>query len=278
MAIDRLPIKPGPGFDANNKAHVQAVLDKLATAGEQGVGWMVQSFDPDTGTLTLYRQSAVTQVKKTSRRDYREVALQPGTKPADGEKVAAQLESDPQHAGYYLTKFEPYLGTATLSRMTLDARRARGAVATALGVKPWDVQVKPRAGGGFELGLPPSYVPSKHDDKLQEVAEILGQFGWYFSGDAAKLTGEVVPAEPPAFEPVYEFDFASLPPRPNVLDEDLWRLPLGVALGGRGAPNIPVQVSFDDAVGTLTVGLAGSGKSVRTQCLVFSALARGWEL
>lgn len=279
MATERLNVKPGAGFDPTNKEHVQQVLDALGKAGDQGTGWSMQSYNPDTGMLTLQRQSAVTQVLGSGKRESYEVALMQGTKPTDGEKVAAQLESDPSHAGYFLTKFDPYVGTATLSRMTLDARRCRAAVATAMGVKPWDVQVKTRAAGGFAIGLPNSYVPSKHENKLQEVADsVIGKLGWYFEANASKLTAAIIPADPPVFETVYPFRFEALPAQPDMNDPDLWRIPLGESLGGRGIPNAPLVVDLADSVGSLTVGLAGSGKSVATQAVLFSAMARGWDI
>lgn len=110
----------------------------------------MQSFNPDDGSITLTRQSAVTQIaKSTKHKNSYDVGLRTGTKPTDGEQVAALLESDPRHQGYIMTAFEPFLGQATLSKLNVEEQRCRGAVAVALTVKPWDVQVSQTADGGF---------------------------------------------------------------------------------------------------------------------------------
>lgn len=277
MATERISINAPNGFDPSNKAHVDQVLTALAKAGDQGTGWSIQSYDPDSGTITLHRQSAITQVMAKGQRDSYEVALMAGTKPTDGDRVAAQLESDPKHEGYFLTKFDPYIGTATLSRMTLAARRARAAIATALGVKPWDVQVKPRQGGGFMLALPNSYVPSKHDDKLQEVAEaVVGKLGWYFTADAAKLTGEIVPSDPPTFPPSIPYPMGLLPEaKPGLLAP----IPFGEALALRGdTENVVCFLDLEAAPHAQIGGTSGSGKSVTLNSLIAGALAAGAEL
>lgn len=278
MATERFSVRPGPGFDPSNRQHVDAVLDKLRQADpKNGAGWQVQSYSPDTGMLTLQRQSAVTQVLGAGKRESYEVALAQGTKPTDGDKVAAQLESDPQHAGYFLTKFDPYLGTATLSRMALDARRAREAVATAMGVKPWDVQVKARAGGGFKLELPGSYIPSKHDDKLQEVAEsVVGALGWYFESDPAKLRAEIIPSDPPTFPAVIPYPMDLLPtPTPGALPP----IPFGMKLASRGdRENEVAYLDLEASPHLQGGGTSGAGKSVTINSIIAGALAGGAQL
>ncbi len=75
---------------------------------------------------------AITEVKKT---DSFKVRL--GAKlcrPAEGEKAAAKSED--QYAGYHMTRFEPFLGKATLTKLTDDEARCPGALAVALTVKP----------------------------------------------------------------------------------------------------------------------------------------------
>lgn len=280
MAIERIQIPVGAKFDTSNPQHLDVLMKKVAEAGH-GVGWELQSFDPATSKLTLSRRSLLTQVTKDDgpRSDSYRVELSRGTKVSDGDKIAANLESDPQHAGYYVTKFDPYISQATMSKLTEQEVRARAATAVALGVKPWDVQVKATRGGGFDIGLPGSYVPSKFDTKLEEVAsQIVGKPGWYWEANPATMTGRIVPGELPVFEPVYQFDFSSLPAAGKVDAEIRFRFPLGVALGGRGRPNTPIAMDLSDSVGALVVGLAGSGKSTAVQSIVFSALARNYTL
>ncbi|AZZ54900.1 FtsK/SpoIIIE domain-containing protein [Rathayibacter iranicus] len=273
MATERISIKPGTGFDANNKAHIEAVLTKVAKT-DAGTGWSMQSHDPETGTLTLTRQSAVTQVSKSKERGSYDVGLRSGTKPADGDQVAAHLESDPRHRGYVMTKFEPFLGTATLSKLSADAQRCRGAVAVALGVKAWDVQVTNRPDGGFSLGLPRIYVPSKHDAKLTEVAEqVVGRDGWYVQVQAQALTAEIIPSEPPTFPTAIGYPLERLP---TVSRE---RTPFGVKLPEPGSDTLEeVCIDWSTQAFAMIAGTPGSGKSVTLNALIAGSLAAGTEL
>jgi len=84
-----------------------------------------------------------------------------------------------------------------LEKLPEDAIRCRGAVAVVLAVKPWQVQVARRKGGGFVLDLPTSYVPSRHDGKLTEVPEnVVGRPSWYVDIDAKALAAQIIPASP----------------------------------------------------------------------------------
>lgn len=282
MAFERMTVKPGSGYDPTNPEHTSRVLEALRTAADRkgdmtaGVGWQVQSFDPSTGELTLRRQSAITQVT-TGRGTSYEVSLGEGVRMTDGDKIAAQLESDPRHQGYYLTKFEPHVGQATMSRMRLDEHRARQAVANALGAKSWDVDVKRTPDGGFGLKLPHSYTPSKHDDKLQEVAEgIIGQLGWYFESDPAKLTGTITPSDPPTFAASIAYPMDLLPQaKPGVVSP----IPFGEALAHRGdSENVVCYLDLEAAPHGQVGGTSGSGKSVTLNSIVAGALAAGAEL
>ncbi len=276
MATERLTVKPGVNFDPANPAHLELVLSNIASKTDHGTGWKMQSFNPDDGSITLTRQSAVTQVSKsTAKRDSYDVGLRAGTKPADGEQVAAQLESDPRHQGYLMTAFEPFLGTATLSKMTTEAIRCRGAVATALGVKVWEVQVTPRADGGFDIKLPRGYVPSRHDGKLQEVAEaVVGRAGWYVTTDPQKLTASIIPADPPTFPPVIPYPLSEAT---KVNTES--RLLLATALSKNGnEPGEPIYLDFEASPHVSLTGTTGSGKTVTINSLIAGALCAGYEL
>jgi hypothetical protein len=59
--------------------------------------------------------------------------------------------ADQHRDGWEMTRFEPYLGKAVLTKLTPETSPCRGAAALALGVKPWEVQVTPRRDGGFEV-------------------------------------------------------------------------------------------------------------------------------
>src|SRR5699024_10748938 len=241
----RATITPPRGFDPSKSAHVQAVLTKLAET-QGGEDWEVEFFDPESGRLTAVRQAAITQMDaSTSGATRMTLSLQKGTKPADGDKVAARFED--ANPGYTLTGFDPYLGQATMTRLSAEEVRARDAVRVALGVKPWDVQVASRSDGGFTIGLPKSYVPSKHEDKLTEVAEsVLGRPGWYVQVAAEALVAQIVPGTRPTFEPAY--------PYPIEARFDPLRLPIGITLPAPGQQHGTLEVDLDDRVGLLVQG------------------------
>src|SRR4029079_4730507 len=127
-----------------------------------------------------------------------------GTKPADGDRLAAKLAE--QNPGHEMTALAPVLGPATLGRLDEATSRCRSAVAVALGVKPWSVRARPRTGGGFDLALPESYSPSRHHKKLAEVATpVVGRDGWYVDVDPRTLTASIIPGEPPTFPAVLPY-------------------------------------------------------------------------
>lgn len=276
-AVQRMTIPVGKKFDAENPAHVDAAL-KVAAEGGHGTGWKVQSFDSKAGMLTLWRQSAVTTVtREDGGGDSYRVGLERDTKLSDGEAIASRLESDPAHEGYYMTRFEPFNGRATMTKLTDSEVRARSAIATVLGVKPWDVQVKATTGGGFDVKLPQNYVPSRHDDKLDEIAQVaIGKPGWYFTGDAAKLTGKVVPSTPPTFPSSIPYPFSKMPTvTPGVLPP----IPIGVCLPERGdKQGDPIALDTDASPHTQVGGTSGAGKSVLLNIAIAGALAGGAEL
>lgn len=256
MAIERISIKTGAGFDPLNPVQTATLLRKIEET-EHGVGWAIQSFNPEDGTVTLTRHSAVTQVSKSViNHDSYDVNLAAGTKPSDGEQVAAQLESDPRHLGYVMTSFEPFLGQATLSKLSDNERRCRGAVATALTVKPWQIQVSQTRAGGFTLQLPPSYVPSKHDAKLDEVATtVVGRPGWFVKTNPAALTAEIIPSDPPTFPDVvpYPLDRLRAPSRD--------RSAFGLKLPATGKDDyIEADVNWASQAFLMIAGMPGAGK------------------
>lgn len=277
MAIERMQLPVGKKFDHNNPGHVDAAMKAIADRGH-GTGWQIQSFDPTQGLLTVSRRSALTTVTKSEdKTDSYRVELMRGIKPTDGEQIAAQLESDPQHAGYFMTRFEPFISEATMSKLTPDEIRARGAIATVLGVKPWDVGISKRPGGGFLLNLPGNYVPSKHDEKLDEIVQVaIGKVGWYFRGDANKLTGQIVPSKPATFAASIPYPMAQLPTAGGAT---IPPIPVGQTLAERGdEPNGMLWLDWAAAPHLQLGGTTGAGKSVTLNVIIAGCLAGGAEL
>lgn len=274
VAPERFPIKLPPGFDPNS--HLAGLTAKVNEMYPNAV-YSIANINMDDLTATAVRERNVSEVRHDSKTDAHVVDLVKGTKPSDGEAVAEKYET--QYPGYTLTDFRPHSLRARLTRLTPEERHARDAISVALGSKPWDVKIRSTRGGGFDLILPRTYVPSKHDQKLDEVVRTaIGDEGWRIETDPKQYLGRVLPGDPPTFDPVYPFDFDAVPHAHEFSPKELFRIPLGMGLAPRGEKNKPVLMDLSDAVGDLLVGLAGGGKSVTTQSIIFSALARGWEL
>jgi len=282
MATERITIHLPDGFDPAR--HLRALEAKIAE--KHGDGFLVDSIDPEAGLAYASRQVEVTEVteaqsggKSTASGPSRmkEVRLPRGTKPSDGDKVAAKLAD--QHPGFAMINFEPFLGRAVLARMDEKTQRARDAVAVALGAKPWDVGITPRPDGGFDLVLPSRYVPSKHDERLAEVATaVVGKDGWYVDVDPQSLRASIMPGEPPTFPPVVEYPFEK-PPAFDTNTESWSQIPLGMTLGRTGIEYGPELVTDFVLCPSVSIqGTTGSGKGLTLMTLMSGALARGWEL
>lgn len=272
MATERITIRLPAGFEParHGKALAKLIDDKY------GEGFEVEHIDPVKGTATATRQAAITEV--TAGQDSGpepesfDVKLARGAKPSDGDRVSTKLED--QYPGFYVTSFEPFLGKATLTKLDEASARCRGAVAASLSVKPWQVQVTPRSDGGFDLSLPQSYLPSKHDEKLEEVATaVVGEFGWTVQTNPQKLAASIVPGLPPTFPGVIPYPLKELAKAPRDRVQLGWRL----AKPGHDDGE-PLWLDFDSAPHSQISGTSGSGKSVLLNSLVTSALAGGTEV
>jgi hypothetical protein len=254
------PVRHGPSL-------VKAAGDK------HGPGFELDNVDIENRVATLVRQSAVAEV--SGRQDGNtsfKVSLPRDTKPADGPKIASRLED--QYPGFVMTHFDPYLGAAVMSQLNTDTIRCRSAAAQALSCKPWEVQVTQRQDGGFDFELPATYVPSRHDDRLTEVASaVVGQFGWYWTADAKNLRGSIIPSEPPTFPEVLPF------PIEELRRSDWHFTPFGRVLPDPGE-NYGREIGIDwtaSAYG-MVAGTPGAGKSVTLNDIIASQLANGVEL
>ncbi|MHB1844452.1 MAG: FtsK/SpoIIIE domain-containing protein [Deltaproteobacteria bacterium] len=274
MPTERITIRLPKGFDPSK--HL-AALEKLV-ADRHGDGFEIDSIDPAAGVAYATRLVAVTEVAASEQtRDRFEVRLPRSTKVSDGERIAAKLED--QHDGMYLVEFEPYLGKAVLARLTPAEQRCRGAVAAALGVRPWDVQVAARPDGGFDVKLVRSYVPSKHDDKLFEVATaVVGAEGWYVEADPKALTASFIPGDLPTFPAKIEYPFDQPVPRVDRHTTDWALIPIGRSLGANGNDGPEVCVDLLQVPHLLGSGVSGAGKSNVANAFIYGALARGFEL
>ena len=272
----RIPLPEG--FDPAR--HQSWLLQRLSE--RKGPGWRIDLVDMRAQVAVASRTLTVTQVADLTK-STKVVALQTDVKPSDGDRLAAQLSE--QFPGYHLTSFEPHLGRARLTRLTPAEVHARGALAEVMRVKPWQIQVTSRVGGGFGIELPSSYLPSKHDDRLNEVAEtVIGEPGWYAKVDGRTRKGAIVPGALPTFP-------ASIPHplgraiRPTVRTRfdastgEWGRIPLGVLLARPGEPeNQMLRTDFEANPSMQISGIMGAGKGVLLNTLITGALAHGVEV
>jgi hypothetical protein len=273
VTTEKVTYRLPSGFDP--QSHLRA-LERLI-AEKFGEGFEIDFIDPVAGVATASRHVAVTSVSMTSTSQgaSREVRLPKDTKPSDGEKVAAKMADE--YPDMAMVKFEPFLKRATLSPMDAATKRARDAVAVALSVKPWDISITTRSDGGYDIGLPRTYVPSKHLDKLDEVATaVVGREGWYVETNAQSLTASIIPGDPPTFPPMIAY------PLDDPLDSgpDRWaRVPLGVTLAEPGADDGRIlYADFSMNPHFLASGTTGSGKGIAIMSILAGVLARGLEI
>ncbi len=276
MATEKVNFKLPAGFDP--QSHLKALTALIAE--KHGEGFEIDFIDPVANIASASRHVAITSVSAAGngRAAVREVRLPKDTKPSDGEKVAAKMADE--YPEYAMVKFDPFLKRATLAPMDAATRRARDAVAVALGVKPWDVGIEPRPDGGYDLALPRTYVPSKHDDKLEEVAvAVVGQDGWYVEANAQTLRASIIPSDPPTFpltvnHPLHHGNGKL------VLESDQWaRVPIGVTLAPPGADEgDELQADFLTTPHFLASGTTGSGKGFTIMALLAGSVANGWEV
>lgn len=249
-----------------------------------GESWTLQSIEAIQGQVTkdgnkVYEAIATSQttVQEISNQgDHKIVTLPSGTSVSKGDEIAAKLFD--QH-GMYMVKFEPFVNRAVLAKLTSDEVRCRGAVAKAVGAKPWDVQVHTRSDGGYSIDLPNSYVPSKHDKALTEIAEsVIGHFGWYIETNPKHLKLEIIPSEPPTFPAVIPYPF-NRPPQFAVDTKDWALIPIGMKLPPPGESRGELfTLDMKSGAHVLGGGLSGSGKSVTINAYLAGWLARGAEL
>lgn len=279
MAVERISVRLPAGFDP--RKHGTALIRKISET--HGEGFEIDSIDPNTNTAQASRQVAITEVSNDTRAgSTKEVNLAAGTKLADGDKMAAKLEG--ANPGYMMTTFSPFTGKAILTKLDEPTARCRAAVAGALGVKPWGVQIRARADGGFDMDLPTAYTPSKHDKKLDEVAtSVVGREGWYVHINPQKLTASIIPSDPPTFPALVPYNFAASIPKFAIGDESWAKIVLGVKLPKAGETDYkPFYLDLEAAPHCQVSGTSGSGKAQpltsRIPVPVSNRFPTGWAL
>lgn len=272
MAQKRIPAQLPEWFDQNDPGHMRAaqkvVTDKL------GDGWDLRAVDVGAGFVLAERHQGVSEVVSRDKNSVR-VVVAPGTSPSDGQKFEERMQG--MFPGYTLTDFRPFREEATLTKLDPATLHARDTIATATGIRfPWEIKIRPVAGGGFDVKLPNNrYKPGLHDQKIRDAATTtIGEPGWYVVFDRNKLLAKIRPGELPTFDPMVPYPISR-----KAGPRDLWKLPVGVTLADPGVEaSRELLIDMEDRPGTLVSGTAGSGKSVSINEIIFGTLIRGWDL
>ncbi|QUL80630.1 FtsK/SpoIIIE domain-containing protein [Brevibacterium sp. SMBL_HHYL_HB1] len=260
----RIPLPAN--FDPNK--HMSALEKRIAD--KVGADWVVESIDMDEAKASIVKRVALTEVSAVEGGERMRVTLPSSVTEGQGKKFDAELAD--QYPGFFLTEFDPFNRRAVLTKLAPETKRARDSIAAAIGAKPWEVQVAPTADGGYSLRLPSSYIPSKHLEKIEDVAQtVIGEEGWYVEINASTLTGRIVPSDPPTFPGLIPYPMTE-PERGDT------ELVIGQRLPKPGQETgSPFIIDFADRHAQIG-GISGAGKSVTLNNIIASLLSRGHEL
>lgn len=258
-----------PASNADHRRKLDENIDQWRRQHPEAHDAQLDSIDMDAHVAVLI-DHGVTSVNREGSQQI--VNLRPADqKPAAGERIARIWEA---RLGMKMVRFEPYEGRAVFEALDKDRVSARGILANALGVKPWEVMVEPRADGGWRCRLARTIIwqPSKMAARTQEACEQIGHVGWTYTADAKTGIIDIIPGEPPVFLKTHPFPFDRLG---SPADRD--RTPFGVKLPARGGADVvyePVEMDWRESSFLLIGGEGGSGKSVLANNLLASIVAQ----
>lgn len=262
-----------PAHDGTHRALLDRQISQWKTVTPAAKDAELDYIDMEHHVAKLVDRTVTTVDTEAGRQI---VSLAPADqKPTAGDRIARVWE---QRLGLNMTRFEPYEGRAVFERLTADQARARLMLADAWGIKPWDVQVSPRADGGWHCRLAPSIVfkPSKMDAATRQAAISIGRYGWTYEADAKHGVVDIIPGEPPTFLKTHPYPFDRLG---DPADRD--RTPFGVKLPARGGDHAvwePACIDWTESSFVLVGGEGGSGKSVLVNGMLASLIAQRPEL
>ena len=259
-------VKVGSGFNPENPKHVDKVLPYVVEKAGPGE-WTIQSYDPTTGVASFARGSIVDTVERIEGK-HTYISIASTARESDADKYASRYED--QNPGKYMTEFSPSLQRMRLTELTDEEHKARRSLSSALRVKPWDIQIASRKGGGFVVDLHDGYVPKLHDEKIQyAIEDSIGKFGWYKKIDPLTLVCEIVPGEPPVFP-------KAVPYPPELIGTSTYaKSHIGSKLGEPGEENSQAWIDWENDNFAIVSGLPGSGKSVVNNCILYQWIDAG---
>lgn len=266
---DGITVPFDPVGDGSHRALLDRRLDQFRREHPEAADAQLDWIDMDTHTAKLVDHAVASTTGDAQRRI---VSLAPADQKASaGERIARVWEP---RLHMSMTRFEPYEGRAVFEPLTAEQARARRMLADAWGIHPWDVQVTPRADGGWRCILSPTIVfkPSKWDAATREAAVQIGRYGWTYEADAKTGVVDIIPGEPPTFLPSHPYPFDRLG---SPADRD--RTPFGVMLPARGGDDTvyePACIDWTESSFVLIGGEGGSGKSVLVNGMLASIIAQ----
>lgn len=260
-------IKLPAGF--NPDLHTRPLAQKIRET--QGEEWAITNIDLSTGYAIIQRDldTTTTDIAGADSDGVMQVYLDRSLKTSGIPAAIGRLEV--LHDGWRVTDVNLTTYRATMRRMGEETYRARETLAAALGCKTWEIDIRPENKAGYWVKLPPTYMPSKHNQKLDEAAHMIGGPGWYVTIDPATLEGHVVAGKLWTFNPAYPFPW-------NSKDDKTWELRLGYSLGHKDRPNQPFSIDLESSAGLMVVGTPNSGKSVAVNAMIYDAFTKGWQI
>ncbi|WP_094722405.1 hypothetical protein [Bombiscardovia coagulans] len=263
-------------FDPANNASHRRLLDhkikEFKTGNPDAADAVLDFIDQDRHVAVLVDRSVSSVEGSGNRREIRLSASQ--STPSAGAKVQAMYEQ--KYPGFKLTQFHPYEGRAVIEKLSPAQSTARGLLANALNIDPWQVSVKETLEGGWECVLDHTiiYTPSKYDEKVQEACQQIGHLGWWFEANAK--TGVIIihPGEPASFQPAHEYPLSQLG---TAQQQAL--TPFGVLLPQAGGLEYkPAVIDWQESSFLLLGGEGGTGKTVALNAILAGLIAQHVDL
>ena len=262
-------------FDPDNPQHRATLLDSVEK--NLGQGWVITDYDMAHHQVRLARKLSDTTTtdgdpawfnKPTKALPLTDKQRQP----SQGRRLAIKFETE--NPGFFLVRFEPWLGRAVLAPMDDKELRARQVIANVLGVDPWEILAGATTDGGFDIQVPKKYSSNTHLAKLNTaIQQDIGGPGWWVDIDPATLRGHITPGDPPTFPKIVPFDPAASTLECSVFGQRLRKPGENETPGSTQTLRLPSTdepAAFMDwraAHSLLLVGLGGTGKSVLTNVL-----------
>jgi hypothetical protein len=252
--------------------HQIKLISKLEQVYKKDDGWIIKNIDANKRIVYLENSMLTGENEPSKKTSEIIINLPVETKPSDDNKTREFLEK--KYKGTktpYMLEFDAYKKCAVLGNLTPQEFRVRRAIATALGVKEWDIKHLKTTNKGY-LFIYDKYVPSKHEKKLSEVINYsIGKLGWYFDVNYETYEINIIKAELPKFD-------ASYNPINTPNKENPFKVIVGIALGEKGQKNTLLECDFSDIQGLMISGLSGAGKTVFVNNLIFGWLNNGGNL